>query len=203
MQYGFYFDQNRCTGCFTCIVACHDWHDVPAGPASYVRLKTTEKGKYPDLFVSHLFMPCYHCRNPACAAICPVEAITKRGEDGIVTVDRDACLGKEDCGQCLDACSYDAPQFGPEKDCKMQKCNFCIDRWAEGTKPACVQGCPTWALDAGPMEELQAKYGKGREADSFTYLPELLPAVVFKPKKDIRDLEVRKVKIKPGTGTPV
>lgn len=203
MQYGFYFDQNRCTGCFTCIVACHDWHDVPAGPASWVRLKTTEKGKYPELFISHLFMACYHCLNPACVSICPADAITKRDKDGIVTVDSEACLGKDDCGQCLEACSYDAPQFGAENGCKMQKCNFCIDRWAEGTKPACVQSCSTRALDAGPMDELQAKYGEVKEADSFTYLPELMPSILFKPKKDTKDLVVRKIKIKPSTRTAV
>jgi len=51
MQMGFYFDQTRCTGCFTCVVACKDWHDVPPGPASWMRVTTVEKGKYPDLFV--------------------------------------------------------------------------------------------------------------------------------------------------------
>jgi len=196
MPYGFYFDQNRCTGCFTCIVACHDWHDVPAGPASWVRLKTTEKGKYPDLFMSHLFMACYHCADPACVSVCPADAITK-GDDGIVTVDEEACLGKDDCGQCLEACSYDAPQFGPEEDSKMQKCNLCKDRWAEGTKPVCVQGCPTWALDAGPMDELQKKYGNIKEADGFTYDETLMPAVVFKPKRDTNNRVVQKIRIKP------
>ena len=49
MQYGIYFDQTRCMGCFTCVVACRDWHDVPAGPASYIRLTTVEKGRCPEL----------------------------------------------------------------------------------------------------------------------------------------------------------
>jgi len=52
MQMGFYFDQTRCIGCFTCIVACKDWHDIPAGPASWRWVHTIEKGKYPELFVS-------------------------------------------------------------------------------------------------------------------------------------------------------
>ena len=43
-QYGIYINQNRCTGCFACVVACKDWHDVPAGPASWIRVKTVEKG---------------------------------------------------------------------------------------------------------------------------------------------------------------
>jgi anaerobic dimethyl sulfoxide reductase subunit B (iron-sulfur subunit) len=36
MQLAFYFDQTRCTGCYTCVVACKDWHDIPAGPASWM-----------------------------------------------------------------------------------------------------------------------------------------------------------------------
>ncbi|MEE8174036.1 MAG: 4Fe-4S binding protein [Dehalococcoidia bacterium] len=32
----FYFDQTRCTGCYACSVACKDWDDVPAGPASWM-----------------------------------------------------------------------------------------------------------------------------------------------------------------------
>jgi len=36
MQLGFYFDQTRCVGCLTCVVACKDWHDIPAGPANWV-----------------------------------------------------------------------------------------------------------------------------------------------------------------------
>jgi anaerobic dimethyl sulfoxide reductase subunit B (iron-sulfur subunit) len=201
MQYGFYFDQNRCTGCFTCVVACHDWHDVPAGPASWLRVKTTEKGQYPDLFVSFLAMACYHCLEPACVPACPVDAIAKRDEDGIVTVDREVCLGRDNCSLCLEACPYDAPQFGAEENSKMQKCNFCIDRWEEGKKPACVQSCPTWALDAGSMDELKAKYGDVGDADGFVYSEELIPSITFKPKKDTKGLVVQKIKIKPSTET--
>ena len=199
MQYGFYFDQNRCIGCFTCVVACQDWHDVPAGPASWLRVKTVEKGKYPDLFVSFLPIACYHCLKPACVPACPVNAITKREEDGIVTVDREMCLGKENCNLCFEACPYDAPQFGAEENAKMQKCDLCADRWAECKKPVCVDSCPTWALDAGPIDELRAKYGDVRDAESFVYSEDLIPSITFKPKKDTRGLVVQKIEITPST----
>ena len=35
MQLAFYFDQTRCIGCYTCTVACKNWHDIPAGPANW------------------------------------------------------------------------------------------------------------------------------------------------------------------------
>jgi NADPH-dependent glutamate synthase beta subunit-like oxidoreductase/Pyruvate/2-oxoacid:ferredoxin oxidoreductase delta subunit len=98
MQLGFYFDQSRCTGCYACAIACKDWHDVPAGPARWMRLLYQEEGKFPKVFVSHMATPCYHCTEPVCAYVCPNEAITKRDEDGIVVVDREKCRGEKTCG---------------------------------------------------------------------------------------------------------
>ena len=185
MQMGFYFDQTRCTGCYTCVVACKDWHDIPAGPASWRRVATFEEGEYPDLFVAFLVTSCYHCADPACIAACPVDAISKRAEDGVVLVDRDKCLGNDNCDMCLQACPYHSPQFGAEKNAKMQMCDFCSDRLAEGKKPICVAACPMRALDAGPIDELAAKYGSDKEAFGFVYSDRLNPSVVFKPK--VRD----------------
>ncbi|MBM4462739.1 MAG: 4Fe-4S dicluster domain-containing protein [Chloroflexi bacterium] len=201
MQTGFYFDQTRCTGCFTCVVACKDWHDVPAGPASWMRVTTIEKGKYPDVFVAFLATPCYHCLEPACVDACPVNAITKRAKDGIVVVDRETCLGRDKCQLCLEACSYEAPQFGAEENAKMQKCDLCLDRWAEHKKPICVDACPMRALDAGPMKELKAKYGDITEAEGFTYSEKMIPSVVCKPKKDTKGLAVQKIEVAPGCRT--
>lgn len=183
MQLGFYFDQTRCTGCDTCVVACKDWQDVPAGLASWIRIKENERGQYPDLSVSYLFVACFHCANPTCVRSCPVNAIAKRAEDGIVIVDRDLCLGGEACRfACQRACPYGAPQFGEERNAKMQKCNFCMDRWTEDKKPICVASCPMRALDAGPLDELRARYGKVQKAEGFSYRAKLKPSVIFKPK---------------------
>ena len=198
MQYGIYFDQTRCMGCFTCVVACRDWHDVPAGQASYIRLTTVEKGRCPELFVAFLPTFCYHCQNPACMDVCPEDAVTKREEDGIVTVDAEACLGKDSCGLCLEACPYDAPQFTAEENAKMQKCDLCINRLAMDKKPICVSGCPMRALDAGPIDELKAKYGAVETAESFTYIEAQKPSVVFKPKKDALRLSIKRIEIKPN-----
>jgi len=200
MQKGFYFDQTRCIGCFTCIVACKDWHDVPAGPASYRRVTTIEKGHYPDVFVAFLTTSCYHCVNPACVDACPAGAITKRAEDGIVVVDREACLGGDACGMCLDACPYKAPQFGAEESPKMQKCTMCTDRWAENKNPICVDACPMRALDAGPLDELKQKYPDAiQECEGFKYSGDVKPAVLFKPKFDKINRPVIRTDVAPMT----
>ncbi|MBI2957629.1 MAG: 4Fe-4S dicluster domain-containing protein [Chloroflexi bacterium] len=186
MQMGFYFDQTRCTGCYTCIVACKDWHDVPAGPAAWRQVATFEKGRYPELFVAHLATSCYHCASPACADACPTGAITKREADGVVVVDREACLGHDRCDMCFQACPYGAPQFGAEENAKMQKCNFCVDRLAEGKLPICVAGCPMRALDSGPLEQMKARAGTSLDAEGFVRDDALGPCIVFKPMRDTR-----------------
>jgi len=160
---------------------------------------TIEKGKYPDVSMHSMFASCYHCVKPACVSSCPVGAITKRDEDGIVVVDREACLGKDNCDLCRQACPYDAPQFGAEENAKMQKCDFCLDRLAENKQPICVDACIMHALEAGPIEELEAKYGDIRQAEGFVYSDELIPSIVCRPKKDTRGLSVQKIVVSPPT----
>lgn len=181
MQVGFYFDQTRCIGCYTCVVACKDWHDVEAGPASWIRVMTIEQGRFPSLSVAFLSATCFHCAHPACISACPVAAIHKRERDGIVMVDREKCQGKNDCGLCKEVCPYEAPQFGSEDNAKMQKCNLCLDRLVAGKKPICVAACRTRALDAGPMDELRARYEDIKQAAGFTYSIRIKPSIIFKP----------------------
>ncbi|MBM3118341.1 MAG: 4Fe-4S dicluster domain-containing protein [Chloroflexi bacterium] len=183
MQLGFYIDQSRCTGCYTCTVACKDWHDIPAGPVNWRWVVTVEDGKYPKVFVAFLSLSCLHCAEPSCMSVCPVDAISKRQEDGIVVVDQEACLGKEACGQCKEACPYVAPQFSADDGAKIQMCHLCVDRWQEGKKPVCVEACPMWALDAGPLEELEAKYGKVKEVEGFKFVEKNRPSVVLKARE--------------------
>ena len=184
MQMGFYIDQSRCVGCYTCVIACKDWHDIPAGPASWRWVTTIEKGKYPKLFVAFFSLSCLHCAQPTCIPACPANAISKRKEDGIVVVDREVCLGNVECPMfCKDACPYGAPQFGAEEGARMQMCHLCVDRWSEGGKPICVESCPMRALDAGLLDELQDKYDDLREVEGFAYIQETRPSVVFKARE--------------------
>ena len=182
-QMGFYFDQTRCTGCFACAVACKDWYDIPAGPINWIHVKEIEKGRYPHLFLSYLFTACNHCENPPCVKVCPTEAIIKRESDGIVVVNTERCIGKKECGsKCLKVCPWNVPQFGLEKNAKMQKCNLCMERLEKGQQTICVEACPMYALDVGPINELREKYGDNVDAVGFTYSEKYKPSIVFKPR---------------------
>ena len=182
MQMAFYINQSRCIGCYTCVVACKDWHDIPPGAVNWRQVIINEKGKYPDISVSFLSLSCLHCARPSCVDVCPTNAIIKRKKDGIVTINSELCIGKDTCGLCEDVCPYGVSQFGNENGAKMQMCDFCIDRIDEGKKPICVDSCPTRALDAGPLDELRARYGCLVEADGFSYSEKTQPSAILKPK---------------------
>lgn len=181
-QMGFYLDQTRCIGCYTCSVACKDWNNNQAS-VNWRKVKVVEEGVFPKLFLAYLSIACNHCANPSCLKACPVGAIIKRDSDGIVLVNSDKCIGKDECGaKCLKACPWDIPQFGNEKNPKMEKCNFCFERLEQGQQTICVEACPMYALDAGSIDQLRNKYGNITEAEGFKYFKNIGPSNLFKPK---------------------
>jgi anaerobic dimethyl sulfoxide reductase subunit B len=178
-QYGFYFDQSRCTGCNTCTVSCMQWHDIQPGPVRWMRVYQWETGVFPDVRLHILPVPCYHCENPVCLRACPNGAIHKDPKYGAVLVDQEKCAGTR---KCWKACPYGSPQFeGDEPGQKMSKCNLCIDRLEQGGKPICVASCSMRALEFGPVEELMNKYGSLRKLEDMPEDSITRPAVVFKP----------------------
>lgn len=159
MQLGFFFDQTRCIGCQTCVVACKDWNDLPAETVHWRRVTTYEEGKFPDVSVVHVSVSCNHCGRPACAEACPENAIQKREADGVVLIDPKTCTG---CRDCENACPYHAIHFRSDDAPIAEKCNFCQDRLANGEVPICVAACPMRALDSGSCENLCSYQGTTR-----------------------------------------
>ncbi len=181
-QMAFYFDQTRCIGCYTCSVACKDWNNIQTG-VNWRKIGIMEHGRFPKLSLAYLSSACNHCKNPSCLKACPAEAITKRDSDGVVLVNSNKCIGKDECGaKCLKACPWDVPQFGKGKNPKMEKCNFCFERLEQGQQTICVEACPMYALDAGNIDELREKYGNISETEGFRYSKNIGPCVLFKPK---------------------
>ncbi len=182
-QVGFYFDQSRCTGCYTCVLACRDWHDIKDTSIELRKIHPLELGKYPEVKLSYISLSCNHCKTPVCKEACPVEAISKRDKDGIMLVKQDDCLGKDKCKRfCKEACPYDVPQFGKDDNSKMSLCSMCTDRLADERNPACVDACPMRALDFGPMYELKEKYGEVKDAPGFAHSADTVPSIIFKPR---------------------
>jgi Fe-S-cluster-containing dehydrogenase component len=140
----FFIDPSRCIGCESCVLACMEC-DTHRG-RSMIHLEfidrsaTTQTGP----------VVCMHCEDPACAKVCPADAI-KQTEDGIVHSSiKSRCIG---CSNCVLACPFGVPHYVAAID-QMVKCDMCFDRTSIGKKPMCATVCPSQALFFGSVEEV-------------------------------------------------
>jgi formate dehydrogenase beta subunit len=161
MQYGYFYDQSRCTGCRTCTMACESWHDLAEGPEKYLRVYEYEKGAFPSVRVHLQWMPCYHCEEPACKEACPFEAITKEEKYGAVLIDQKKCVG---CRLCYMACPYGAPMYAADKASKQP---------SGSTKSAapCTEACPAGVN----IPQYVGYIRKGKPSEAVATLREKLP----------------------------
>lgn len=174
-------DQEACTGCDYCTLACRAHNDVPP----WISWNTVvEAGEYGGETM-YLARPCMHCDHPACVEVCMVGASYKRA-DGIVMMDYDKCIG---CRYCEVACPVRArsfnwkaftepnpavPEWGqPEVPRRprgvVEKCSFCYQRIDRGlalgltpgvdpeATPACVVACPVGARTFGDLNDPDSK----------------------------------------------
>lgn len=185
-QYAFHFNSNFCTGCKACQIVCKDKWDLGVG-VTWRRVAEHSSGQWtinPDgtynqtIVGYYVSVACNHCANPACVEVCPTQAMHRR-DDGIVMIDYDQCIG---CRYCDWACPYGAPQFDSERGV-MTKCNMCYDAVDAGEQPACVEACPSRALEFGEREELEAKYGNVHEVSPLPTAKITDPSLVITPHR--------------------
>ncbi|AKD40282.1 DMSO/selenate family reductase complex B subunit [Pasteurella multocida] len=189
VQYGFYFDSDRCTGCKTCELACKDYKDLDTN-VNFRRIYEYAGGDWQqqangcwqhNVFAYYLSISCNHCDNPACVSVCPTGAMHKT-EDGFVIVNEAICIG---CRYCHMACPYDAPQYDAMRG-HMTKCDGCHSRILEGKKPICVDACPLRALDFAPIDELRKTYGDLAAIAPLPSPEHTAPNLVIKTNKNAR-----------------
>ena len=175
-------DLSRCKNARKCISACQKWHYRPEDKEwlTVKLMKDSEEGA-PYWFPKQ----CFHCDNPPCVKVCPVNATFKR-QDGLVLIDNDRCIG---CKFCMAACPYSTRVFNwdepeqpfdllnlasnaetnlPAKVGTVEKCDFCPDRAREGMLPPCVEACPNGVFYFG--DENEDTVSNGEETVSFKQL---------------------------------
>lgn len=163
-RYAMVVDIERCTGCFSCAVACKAENAVPLGVWRNW-LKIVEKGTYPNVNRSWMLLMCNNCQNAVCVRVCPTQA-TYRRDDGIVMVDPHRCIG---CKYCIAACPYEVRYLNPLKRI-VQKCQWCNHRVDMGIEPACVNACPTDALIFGDLDDPSSEVRKILDSRSYQVL---------------------------------
>ena len=205
-------DLSRCQNARKCMEACQSAHELRPEQHHINVLRMQDTKKTAPYYMPK---PCYHCDNPPCTKVCPVNATFKR-QDGIVLIDNERCIG---CRFCVAACPYSARMFQwfepemteeekmrtydielnvPQKKGTITKCVFSADRLREGKLPYCVSACPNGVYYFGDRNEDAVTNGTTGETVRFsdlvkdnagyTYHEELgtKPQVFYLPPKDRR-----------------
>lgn len=167
-------DLARCANARKCVEGCQKMHHKTP-PVEWIKVKHMQDAETTAPY--WMPEPCFHCDNPPCTKVCPVDATFKR-QDGIVSIDNDRCIG---CRFCMAACPYNARSFNwgdhwavandstspsgaaccasnpekgsPSKMGTVEKCDFCPDMARKGELPDCVTSCPNGTIFFGDANE--------------------------------------------------
>ncbi|MFZ1676033.1 MAG: 4Fe-4S dicluster domain-containing protein [Saprospiraceae bacterium] len=160
-------DLARCKNARKCVTACQKMHHLPE-EKEWLQVKLMQDS--PEAPPYWFPKTCFHCDNPPCVKVCPVDATFKR-QDGLVLIDTERCIG---CKFCMAACPYSTRVFNwsepeqstevscltyspetsvPSKVGTVEKCDFCPDKSREGELPDCVTACPNGVFYFGDQNE--------------------------------------------------
>ena len=124
-------DPKLCIGCRQCALSCSFVHEnLYSVNLSRIKIITNQQTCQSTPVV------CLHCDDAPCKNACPVGAIERNKETGILEINQELCIG---CKQCVKACPQNVIVIHSVKKIAL-KCDLC------NGDPECVKSCPTNAL---------------------------------------------------------
>ena len=149
MQKILFVDQEKCTGCRLCEIACSVHHE---------RVSNTSRARIHIVKweMSGLFVPmiCQQCDTPICEIVCPMNAVKRDDKTGALLINKDLCVG---CKLCVMFCPFGGVSIGKNRE--ILKCDLC-----DGD-PICVKFCIPNALqyiDANTINLRKRRVAAGR-----------------------------------------
>ena len=146
-----------CYACLSCLVAC-----------AYSSLELPEDAPLQPnvLFAARLVVEsadgysvplhCLQCAEGPCMTVCPTGALQRLDRNSPIFVVVSRCIG---CRSCVLACPLGVLTLDVHQR-RVQKCDQCLGRTRVGRPPACVEHCPTEALELVRLDEWTAATAK-------------------------------------------
>lgn len=141
---------DRCTGCKTCELYC----GAERGSEGKTLLKAVQETPVPQPRVrvegageASFPLQCRHCQQAPCLDACLTGALRRDEKSGMVIIREDLCIG---CWTCTAFCPYGVIYPSPERKIAI-KCDRCL--YME--MPACVDVCPTGALEVTEVDGIE------------------------------------------------
>ncbi len=169
---GILYDSTLCVGCMACMAGCKQANNMPVETTDmlarwdnppdlsaktlnvikrYIDGNGLNKDQETDGY-GFIKRHCMHCLDPSCVSACPVSALQKDPDNGVVSYDKNACIG---CRYCQIACPFNIPKFEWHSAFpKIFKCELCRHILQKGGISGCCSSCPTGASIFGPVDEL-------------------------------------------------
>jgi Fe-S-cluster-containing dehydrogenase component len=168
-RYAITVDVTRCSGCYSCFLACKDefvGNDYPPLSAAqpgeappWMRIDELEHGSGSKVKVNYTPVMCQHCQQAPCIRPEFGDAVYRR-PDGIVIIDPVKAKGRK---EIVDSCPYGVISWNEELSL-AQKCTLCAQMIDASEKSIrCVETCPTQAMAFGDVDDPNSAVSKAMQ----------------------------------------